>query len=238
MYEIGKERALFIANKIFEELIYEISLSEDNKMTFLETASTLSGTVPKGVRSKDVILVENLKKGLDFVLSKASINDLYLDKQTITMLNRMVSSNDNFDNLGGFRLNGIRIGGAKHKGVNPSLLDFEFSKLVNWYYSNNKKDKYIDLFLNLSKIQLFGDGNKRTAQLMMCGLLIQDGYCPFTINLKDVIYAKPLVEFYDNENLRFKIKELMFEKQNEILVDFLNDKEIEDIKYKKDNKIR
>ena len=47
MYKIGLNRALMIANKMFEKLIYDISLSEGNSMTLLETASILSGKVPK-----------------------------------------------------------------------------------------------------------------------------------------------------------------------------------------------
>lgn len=52
MYKIGLNRALMIANKMFEKLIYDISLSEGNSMTLLETASTLSGRVPKKYKSK------------------------------------------------------------------------------------------------------------------------------------------------------------------------------------------
>ena len=48
---------------MFEELIYDISLTEGNQMTLLETANTLSGKAPKNARIKDVILVTNLKKG-------------------------------------------------------------------------------------------------------------------------------------------------------------------------------
>ena len=64
MYKIGLNRALMIANKMFEKLIYDISLSEGNSMTLLETASILSGKVPKNTRVKDVVLLANLKKWL------------------------------------------------------------------------------------------------------------------------------------------------------------------------------
>lgn len=64
MYKIGLNNALFILNYMFEEIIYDISLTEGNQMTLLETANTLSGKAPKNARIKDVILVTNLKKGL------------------------------------------------------------------------------------------------------------------------------------------------------------------------------
>ena len=61
MYKIGLNRALMIANKMFEKLIYDISLSEGNSMTLLETASILSGKVPKNTRVKDVVLLANCR---------------------------------------------------------------------------------------------------------------------------------------------------------------------------------
>lgn len=64
MYKIGLNNALFILNYMFEELIYDVSLTEGNQMTLLETANTLSGKAPENARIKDVILVTNLKKGL------------------------------------------------------------------------------------------------------------------------------------------------------------------------------
>lgn len=224
---IGKERALFIANKTFDQLIYDISLSEDNKMSYLETASTLSGTIPSGARPKDVILVENLKKGFEYVFSKVEQNNFVFDKHTICLLNRLVTSNDNFDNLGGFRHNGMRIAGSKHTGTKHSNLEFEFSKLIDWYYSSKYDNKPIELFLKLSKIQPFGDGNKRTAQILMNGLLILDGFCPFTINFKDIKFSIPLVAYYDDENEIGKILELMLKQQSESLSYFLNEDEID-----------
>ena len=56
MYKIGLNNALFI---MFEEIIYDISLTEGNQMTLLETTNTLSGKAPKNARIKDVILVTN-----------------------------------------------------------------------------------------------------------------------------------------------------------------------------------
>ena len=69
------------------------------------------------------------------------------------------------------------------------------------------------MFLNLCKNQYFGDGNKRTAQLIMCGLLILNGYAPFSINFKDIEYSKDLVNFYDDENKKDIILKKLLDKQ-------------------------
>lgn len=230
MKKIGKERAITIANKIYDELIYNASLSEGNQMTLLETASTISGIVPKGARTKDVILVENLKNGLDYILESIKDDSFYFDKDTFCRINRLVASQDNFDNLGGFRQYGIKIAGSKHRGTEPSELEFDFYNTLNKYH-NSKQDgvEIINLFLDLCKSQYFGDGNKRTAQVLMCGLLIKEGYTPFTVNFKDIEYSQPLVDFYDDENKRDIILNKLIEKQIETTKDFLSDEELKGI---------
>ena len=227
MYKIGLNRALMTANKMFEKLIYDISLSEGNQMTLLETASTLSGKAPKNANSKDIIWVTNLKNGFDYILEKIKKNNFYFDKDTFCIVNRLVASNDNFDNLGGFRHHNIKITGAKHTGVDVPNLEISFFETVNKYY-DDKRDgiKIVDLFLDLCKNQYFGDGNKRTAQLMMCGLLISDGYVPFSINFKDVEYSEALVNFYDDENKRDIILKKLLNEQKEATKSFLDKDEL------------
>lgn len=225
MYKIGLNNALFILNYMFEELIYDISLTEGNQMTLLETTHTLSGKAPKNARIKDVILVTNLKKGFDYILNKIKENNFYFNKDTFCTVNRLVASNDNFDNLGGFRRYNIKITGAKHTGIEVENLDISFFETINKYHNDKREGiKIIDLFLNLCKNQYFGDGNKRTAQLIMCGLLILNGYTPFSINFKDIEYSKDLVNFYDDENKKDTILQKLLNKQKEITKKFLEKK--------------
>lgn len=225
MYKIGLNKALFILNYMFEELIYDISLTEGNQMTLLETANTLSGKIPKNARIKDVILVTNLKKGFDYILNKIKENNFYFDKDTFCTVNRLVASNDNFDNLGSFRRYNIKITGAKHTGIEVANLDISFFETINKYHDDKREGiKIIDLFLNLCKNQYFRDGNKRTAQLIMCGLLILNGYAPFSINFKDIEYSKDLVNFYDDKNKKDTILQKLLNKQKEITKKFLEKK--------------
>ena len=72
----------------------------------------------------------------------------------------------------------------------------------------------------MCKNQYFGDGNKRTAQLIMCGLLILKGYAPFSINFKDIEYSEALVNFYDDENKKDTILQKLLNKQKEITKNF------------------
>lgn len=56
----------------------------------------------------------------------------------------------------------------------------------------------------------------------MCGLLILNGYTPFSINFKDIEYSEALVNFYDDENKKDTILQKLLNKQKEITKKFLN----------------
>lgn len=58
----------------------------------------------------------------------------------------------------------------------------------------------------------------------MCGLLILNGYTPFSINFKDIEYSEALVNFYDDENKKDTILQKLLNKQKEITKKFLEKK--------------
>ena len=59
--------------------------------------------------------------------------------------------------------------------------------------------KSFGLFLDSARNQFFADGNKRTAQLIVNGFLITNGYSLFSINENiDLEYKENLVEFYES----------------------------------------
>ena len=93
------------------------------------------------------------------------------------------------------------------------------------------------LCLRLTKSQYFGDGNKRTAQLMMNGLLVTNGYAPLILNFRDNITVDALIEYYDNNNI-LDILKIMLEKQKETTLSYcMEDEEVKiEEEYQKDLK--
>ena len=78
----------------------------------------------------------------------------------------------------------------------------------------------IDLFLDIAKTQFFGDGNKRTGQLMMNGILIGEGYCPVVLNFRENKERRDkLIHFYETDD-REPLKKIILEKQREFEIDF------------------
>lgn len=220
MYKIDKKRAMFILNKEYDNTIFVLSKGEGSQMTFAETVATISNLKVKA-NARDIILVKSIQNGLDYLLDKLYYDNLYFDKDILCMINRYVAANENFDNIGGFRKGNIKIGGAKHRGTNPFQLEYEFDILKCWYKNEkeNKGRKYIELALKLFKHQFFGDGNKRTAQLMMNGLLVKKGYAPFAINFYDENTSKELVDYYDNDNI-IPLFKTMLKAQKETMLSY------------------
>lgn len=140
------------------------------------------------------------------------------------MINRYLAAHENFDNIGDFRLLPIHITGSKNTGVHPSEAHNAFYRLVQTYHVL-EDDGYRNfwVFLELAKHQFFGEGNKRTAQLMMCGLLASQGYCPFTINTRPDHIAQALVDYYDKNSSKFY--HILAEKQIKMLEPFLLEEE-------------
>lgn len=225
MYKIDKKRSKFILKKEYDNTIYILAKGEGSQMTISQTIATISN-LPTDARPQDVILTKAIQSGVDYILSKIENNELYLEKDIICLLNRYVASNDNFDNLGGFRKFGIKIIGSKNKGIDVQDMEFHFFNLKNEYLLEEDTLKELVLCLKLAKAQFFGDGNKRTAQLMMNGLLVQKGYAPFVLNFREAEINKKLIEYYDKNNIRDILK-IMLDAQKETMLSYCAKEEIE-----------
>ncbi len=220
MYKIDKKRALYILNKEYENTIFILAKGEGSKMTFSQTLATINNR-NVDARPSDVMLVKDIQRGVNYVLNLLDADVMEFNKNNLFSINMLAARNSNFDNLGGFRKGNIKIGGAKHTGTNPFQIEFEFDNLKSWYEKEEQNNglKYIELALKLFKYQFFGDGNKRTAQLMMNGLLVKNGYAPFVVDFLNEKIADELVEYYDNDNI-IPLFKTMLEAQKQTMLSY------------------
>lgn len=137
MFKVEKERAIFILKKEYDNTIFILAKGEGSLMTYSQTVATISGEEVKA-RPRDIILVKNIQKGLDYVIDKLLDNKFEFNKDSLCYINRLVASDDNFDNLGGFRKNKIRIRGSKNTDANLNNIEFDFYELLNSYSLTEK----------------------------------------------------------------------------------------------------
>ncbi len=197
-----QQRSLFIFKKEYENIIFELAKGEGSTMTFAQTVATINNQVVTA-KPRDISLVRNLQKGLNYVIDLLENKQMEFSKYHLCTINNLVALDDNHDNIGGFRRGGIRIGGARHRGVNPVKALDVFEQLENDFNAGEKSNEnIIKLALILYKHQFFGDGNKRTAQLMMNGLLVANGFTPFVLNFKEENNINALIDYYDEDNIK------------------------------------
>lgn len=217
---IGKNRALGIAIKLREQIIYDLSKSEGSILTLSETMVVIEGYTVEGGRVRDVELVSALRDAYDEMFYLVRDNGFQVDKETICLVNRIVARNENHDNIGNFRKSGIAITGTTHKGTSVKDFGIKYIEIIDRFNENKLEDKAIDLFLDIAKTQFFGDGNKRTGQLMMNGILIGEGYCPVVLNFRENKERRDkLIHFYETDD-REPLKKIILEKQREFEIDF------------------
>ena len=220
MIYIGKNRALGIAIKLREQIIYDLSKSEGSILTLSETMVVIEGYTVEGGRVRDVELVSALRDAYDEMFYLVRDNGFQVDKETICLVNRIVARNENHDNIGNFRKSGIAITGTTHKGTSVKDFGIKYIEIIDRFNENKLEDKAIDLFLDIAKTQFFGDGNKRTSQLMMNGILIGEGYCPVVLNFRENKERRDkLIHFYETDD-REPLKKIILEKQREFEIDF------------------
>ena len=220
MIYIGKNRALGIAIKLREQIIYDLSKSEGSILTLSETMVVIEGYTVEGGRVRDVELVSALRDAYDEMFYLVRDNGFQVDKETICLVNWIVARNENHDNIGNFRKSGIAITGTTHKGTSVKDFGIKYIEIIDRFNENKLEDKAIDLFLDIAKTQFFGDGNKRTGQLMMNGILIGEGYCPVVLNFRENKERRDkLIHFYETDD-REPLKKIILEKQREFEIDF------------------
>lgn len=197
MRYIGQKQALFIASKLRDELIFNMAQAEGNSLTFAETATVISGYSVAGKPMSDLHQVENIRDGWDFVIEHVKNNAFKVDKQTFIDVNAIVAQGEN-PSVGGFRDKMVVISGTAYMPPQPFLLSSLFREMVEKFEATQNVEASFDLFLDTARNQYFEDGNKRTGQLMMNGVLISRGYAPFTFAPKvDTEFRNQLLRFYE-----------------------------------------
>lgn len=199
MKNIGKQKALYIAHRMRDELIYNMAKSEGNTLSFAETASVIHGISVGQKKMSELHQIERIRDGWDEIINQVKANTFDVSKENFILINSIVANSENPE-IGDFRTKPVFIGGTKWQPPLPMLLSDEFRTILsNFEKESDFRKKVYDLFLDSARAQLFGDGNKRTAQLIMNGFLMKNGFSLFSIDETfDTEYKEKLIRFYES----------------------------------------
>ena len=219
------KKASFIFRKNLASITWNCMASlERNPTTLPQTQTILKGQSVGGVSIFDLMQVKNYGDGAKELLRLLENNQFRLDLKTACAIHQFVGKEDALE-WGVVRNMSVGIGGVEYCPPPAHQLD-EIATTGFSYLENEIKDpreRAVATFLFMSRNQFFFDANKRTASLMMNGVLMKNGYWPIMILNKDSEkFHKLLGQFYESGNANNMMKffshsvEKMYEQHHQI----------------------
>lgn len=193
-----KEYVVFSAEKLVAELVFNMSYHEGNPFTFAEVKTLLDGATVGGHKLSDEQQILRLKQSWDELFRLVESNEFNVSKDIATKLQGIVAENEALE-WGVFRSRQVSISGTEYVPPASDHLDDLFDRLVgNTSNTLDTLSTAIDTFLDCAKNQYFFDGNKRTGQLLMNGILLSNAMNIITIPAKyKQQYDSSMLRFYD-----------------------------------------
>ena len=206
-YDMTKEQNIFYAKRNIVDSMWKSANLEGIAITFPETQKIFDGGNVSHLRIDEVVAVNNLKHAWQFILSTIDAN---IDFNYIASIHSLVGSNL-VESPGNLRVYDVKMGGTNWRPEVPSI-----EKLELMLKENSKidciTDRILELMCRLMKMQLFNDGNKRTAMLVANHELIKYGKGIVSVSeeFKEEFGMK-LIAFYEDDNNLEALKNFLFE---------------------------
>jgi len=203
---------VYLLKKNIVELVYNAGKFEGLKTTLLQTEEIIKYNRANNVAVDDFLTIVNLKRGFELLLNDLQESLLETSKR----INRIFAAEDELF-PGEIRSGGVEVSTIQGRYVPLMLTEDEvnnqYGEILNQEISET--EKALQLFLFISKNQIFWDGNKRTALLTANKIMFRQGLGLLSIpsNLFDQ-FNKILSAYYNSEDLNEKKELLSFLYEN------------------------
>ena len=211
---MDKENNLLLAKKYMVESIYRSANIEGIGMTFPETQTICDGMSVSGHSVDDINAVNDLKNAWRWIFNNP---DSEIGVDTLCQLNR-IAGKFTVINAGSVRDmydEPIRVPLFEGKDYYPPLPPSKekIDSIIKETINEKSLDNAINLFCVICKMQIFNDGNKRTATLITNMFMIQNGLGIFSIPVdKKLEFYNALTKYYDSDSSINELKS--FHKEN------------------------
>ena len=188
-----REQCVFLAKKLFTELVFNTAYIEGVNVTFPQTQAILDGGIVNNVPVSDIQTVLNLRDAWQYCLETL---DTPVTLEYICAVNERVSRNESLA-WGQLRTGKVGISGTDYEPPipEPDSVKLKLASILN--YSNPTK-RAEDYFCYATRSQLFWDGNKRTSTIVASKILIEAGAGVLTIGKADSAdFNEALLHYYD-----------------------------------------
>lgn len=188
-----REQCLFLAKKMYVELVYNTAYIEGVNVTFPQTQTIIDGGVVNNVAVSDIQTVLNLRDAWKFVLNSI---DAPLNLEYICKVNEYVSRNESLE-WGVLRSGNVCVSGTDYIPELPEA-DKVRTALEQINAIANPTERAMEYFCYAVHAQLFWDGNKRTSTMISSKILMQNSVGVLTIDAKNSLaFNEGLHHFYN-----------------------------------------
>lgn len=208
-YEFARVNKNTLINRLIGEMPQHIwntlAVFEDSTATLQNTVDVLAGnSVELGNNAENIpfaFQIESLKKGIEFLCEQLKNNTFELSFPMAAKINSIAGSEIEFyrkGESGKLRTRQISVG-MDYQPPDPE----ELPELIKPVFRElnairNPFEKAVMTFAAIAKLQMFLNANKRTALLMMNGVLAENGIHPaFFLNEQKSLFLRNLAICYD-----------------------------------------
>lgn len=194
---LTREENMFLAKKLFAELVYNTAYIEGANVTFPQTQTIIDGGIVNNVSVNDIQTVLNLRDGWRFVLNTI---DIPVTLEYVCKVNEYVSRNESLQ-WGVLRTGTVGISGTDFQPA-PQTAEAVEGELSRINSIAEPRERAIEYFCYAVRNQLFWDGNKRTSTIVASKILIEHGQGILSIDQKHAqAFNDGLLHYYDtNDN--------------------------------------
>lgn len=193
-----RAKALFIAQKVFAELVFDVQKLEGMPFTMPEVQTYIQGVTVGGHKVSDVEKLKQQKLGWEKLIELVKTDSFSLAKETACRIQKVIGHGETLD-PGRFRSGQVGIAGTEYKPPEADGLDGVFKSMIKDILKlEDVREQAYRLHLDFARNQFFWDANKRTGLLMLNGHLMSNGYSPLSVPAKRLIeYNAGMIRFYE-----------------------------------------
>jgi hypothetical protein len=190
---MDKRTTVFLANKLFTELVFNTAYIEGVNVTFPQTQTILDGGIVNQVAVSDIQTVLNLRDAWRYCINNFE-NTTHYD--FLCKINEMVSRNESLA-WGSLRTEKVGISRTEYIPEVPKEDEVkeELHKILT---IPDAVEKALESFCYIVYHQLFWDGNKRTATIFASKILMEAGTGILSIGKSEgERFNESLLKYYD-----------------------------------------
>lgn len=194
-----KKKALFIAQKVFAELVFDVQKLEGMPFTMPEVQTYIQGITVGGHKVSDEEKLKQQVLGWQTLIDMVNDDSFALTKEVACAIQKVIAKDEALE-VGQFRSGQVSIAGTEYAPPAATELASRFESVMEAIQSlDDIREQAYRLHLDFARNQFFYDGNKRTGLLMCNGHLLSNGYAPLSISAKRLTeYNTGMIEFYES----------------------------------------